>query len=62
MKMGVALLPRRCALSEIAFRRLAAIRLSDLSLRRQVRFVYRQAGEQSRAAAAFLEVVRAGER
>jgi DNA-binding transcriptional LysR family regulator len=62
MKMGVALLPRRCALSEIAFRRLAAIRLSDLSLRRQVRFVYRQAGEHSRAAAAFLEIVRANER
>lgn len=58
MKMGVALLPRRCALSEIAFRRLAAIRLSDLSLRRQVRFVYRQGGELSRAAAAFLEAVR----
>jgi DNA-binding transcriptional LysR family regulator len=58
MKMGVALLPRRCALSEIAFRRLAAIRVSDLSLRRQVRFVYRQTGEHSRAAAAFLDVVR----
>jgi DNA-binding transcriptional LysR family regulator len=58
MKMGVALLPRRCALAEIALGRLAAVRLSDLQIKRQVRFVYRQAGGLSHAAAAFLEVVK----
>jgi DNA-binding transcriptional LysR family regulator len=58
MKMGVALLPRRCALAEIALGRLAAVRLSDLRIKRQIRFVYRQAGEMSRAAAAFLEIVK----
>jgi DNA-binding transcriptional LysR family regulator len=54
----VALLPRRCALAEIALGRLAAVHLSDLRIKRQIRFVYRQAGELSRAAAAFLEVVK----
>jgi DNA-binding transcriptional LysR family regulator len=58
MKMGVALLPRRCALAEIALGRLAAVRLSDLQIKRQVRFIYRQAGGLSHAAAAFLEVVK----
>jgi DNA-binding transcriptional LysR family regulator len=58
MKLGVALLPRRCALAEIALGRLAAVHLSDLRIKRQIRFVYRQGGELSRAAAAFLEVVK----
>jgi DNA-binding transcriptional LysR family regulator len=58
MRMGVALLPRRCALAEIALGRLAAVRVAELGQRRQVRFVYRQSGEISAAAAAFLETVR----
>ena len=56
--MGVALLPRRCALAEIALGQLAAVRLSDMRIKRQIRFVYRQGVELSRAEAAFLEVVK----
>lgn len=59
MKMGVALLPRRCALSELALHQLAAVRVADLRIPRHVRLVYRQAGERSHAAAAFLEAGRA---
>ncbi|HSL22635.1 MAG TPA: LysR family transcriptional regulator [Vicinamibacterales bacterium] len=58
MKMGVALLPRRCALSEIALGQLAAVRVPELRIPRHVRLVYRQTGERSHAAAAFLEVAR----
>jgi DNA-binding transcriptional LysR family regulator len=50
-------LPRRCALSEIANGQLVAIKVPGLSTRRQVRLVYRR-GDQSHAAEAFLEVVR----
>ena len=58
MGIGVAVLPRRCALSEIANGQLVAIKVPGLSTRRQVRLVYRR-GEQSHAAEAFLEIVRA---
>lgn len=60
MKLGVALLPRRCALTEIARGQLAAVRVPE-SLRRPrtVRVVYRRAGELTHTAAAFLEAVRA---
>jgi DNA-binding transcriptional LysR family regulator len=60
MGIGVALLPRRCALTEIARGHLAAIRVPDLGAARQVRLVFRRTGERSRAAEAFLEVVKAG--
>jgi DNA-binding transcriptional LysR family regulator len=56
--IGVALLPRRCALTEIARGHLTAIRVPELGVPRQVRLVFRKAGERSRAAEAFLEVVR----
>ena len=56
--IGVAVLPRHCALSEIANGQLVAIKVPGLSTRRQVRLVYRR-GEQSHAAEAFLEIVRA---
>jgi DNA-binding transcriptional LysR family regulator len=59
MKMGVALLPRRCALSELALQQLAAVRVADLKIPRHVRLVYRQAGDRSHAAASFLEVAKA---
>jgi DNA-binding transcriptional LysR family regulator len=52
-KMGIALLPRRCALAEIARRQLVAVRIPEVRLPRQVRLVYRK-GELSHAAAAFL--------
>ena len=58
MGIGVAVLPRRCALSEIANGQLVAIKVPGLSTKRQVRLVYRR-GDQSHAAEAFLEIVRA---
>jgi DNA-binding transcriptional LysR family regulator len=58
MRIGVALLPRRCALSEIASGTLVAVRVPELRLPRQVRLVYRRNGELSHAAAAFLETAR----
>jgi DNA-binding transcriptional LysR family regulator len=60
MGIGVALLPRRCALTEIARGHLVAIRVPDLGAGRTVRLVFRRTGERSRAAETFLEVVKAG--
>ena len=57
--LGVALLPRRCALSEIARGQLAEVRVPELRSPRQVRFVYRRDGGLSHAAQAFLESARA---
>src|SRR4029453_2811213 len=57
MGVGVAVLPRRCALTEIARGQLVAVRVPGLSTRRQVRLVFRR-GELSRAVEAFLETVR----
>src|SRR3954465_8174587 len=58
MGIGVALLPRRCALTEIARGTLVAVRAPDLGGTRQVRLAFRRAGERSRAADAFLEIVK----
>ena len=58
MRMGVALLPRRCAVSELALGQLAAVRVPELRSPRNVRLVFRQPGDRSHAAEAFLEVVR----
>lgn len=58
MGLGVALLPRRCALSEISRGQLAAVLVPELRSPRQIRFVYRKDAELSHAARAFLEVVR----
>lgn len=58
MGMGVALLPRRCALAEIAGGRLVAVKVPELTLPRQVRLVFRKGAELSHAAGAFLEVVK----
>ena len=58
MGVGVAVLPRRCALTEIERGDLVAVKIPELSARRIVRFVYRRAGELSPAAAAFLQWVR----
>ena len=55
MGLGVALLPRRCARSEIASGRLKAAKVTGLRLPRHVRLVYRLSGERSRTADAFLE-------
>ena len=58
MGVGVAILPRRCALTEIERGDLAAIKVPELQARRTVRLVFRKTGELSHAAAAFLEMVR----
>ena len=57
MQLGVALLPRRCAESEIARGELVALAMPEIRLRRQVRLVYRKAGERSHASAAFLALI-----
>jgi DNA-binding transcriptional LysR family regulator len=54
MQMGVALLPRRCAESEIARGDLVALAMPEIRLRRQVRLIYRKTGERSHASSAFL--------
>ena len=56
--LGVALLPRRCALTEIAHGQLVALRVPELRLPRHVRLVYRRSGELTHAAAAFLAVAK----
>jgi len=57
MQLGVALLPRRCAEAEIERGELVALQVPEVRLRRQIRLIYRKAGERSHAAAAFLTVV-----
>jgi DNA-binding transcriptional LysR family regulator len=57
MRMGVALLPRRCAESEIARGELVALAMPEIRLRRQIRLVYRKASERSHASTAFLTIV-----
>ena len=58
MKMGVALLPKRCALSELSRGSLAAVKVQQVRLARQLRLVYRKGGEMSHAAQAFLQVAK----
>jgi DNA-binding transcriptional LysR family regulator len=56
--LGVAVLPRRCALTEIARGQLRAIKVPELAARRSVRLVFRRGGELSHAAEAFLGLAR----
>jgi DNA-binding transcriptional LysR family regulator len=58
MRLGVALLPKRCALAEISRGQLAAVRMPPVRLARQLRLVFRRAGDLSHAAQAFLGVAR----
>jgi DNA-binding transcriptional LysR family regulator len=58
MGLGVALLPRRCAIGELTRGQLVGIRVPELRSPRTIRFVYRRDGELSHAAQAFLDVVR----
>lgn len=62
MGLGVALLPRRCALSEIARGQLVPVRVPELRTPRQLRFVFRRDGHRSHAAEAFLDIVRERDR
>lgn len=59
MQLGVALLPRRCAESEIARGELVALGIPEIRLKRQIRLLYRRNGERSHASAAFLAIVEA---
>ena len=58
MNLGVALLPRRCAVTELARGTLVATTVPQLRLPRHLRLIYRQAGELSHAAQQFLSVAR----
>jgi DNA-binding transcriptional LysR family regulator len=60
LQLGVALLPRRCAITEIASGRLVALPVAGISRRRQVTIVCRKAN-RSHAADAFLAVAQDGE-
>jgi DNA-binding transcriptional LysR family regulator len=55
LRLGVALLPRRCAVTEIASGRLVAVPVAGISRRRQVTLVCRKA-HRSHAANAFLQI------
>jgi len=55
LKLGVAMLPRRCAITEIASGRLVGIPVAGVSRKRQVMLVCRKA-HRSHAANAFLKV------
>jgi DNA-binding transcriptional LysR family regulator len=57
MGVGVAVLPRRCALTEIASGQIVAVKVPELGGIRTVRLVFRR-GELTKAAKAFLEIVR----
>jgi DNA-binding transcriptional LysR family regulator len=64
-RMGIALLPRRSALAQIKAGRLVAIRVPQLRLPRDIRLIYRRAGNYSRGAREFLALAqkwRAAER
>jgi DNA-binding transcriptional LysR family regulator len=55
MGLGIAVLPRRCAIAEIASGRLAAVKIPELASPRQIRLVFRRGAELSHAAQAFLD-------
>ena len=56
MGLGVAILPRRVAATELFRGDLVAIRISELTMRRQLRLVHRRTGPHSHATGAFIAV------
>lgn len=58
MGLGVALLPRRCAVAELATKRLVALNVAQVKLPRELRLVYREGVPHSHAASSFLAVAR----
>jgi DNA-binding transcriptional LysR family regulator len=58
MRLGVALLPRRCASAELARGQLVAVRVAQVRLPRRLRLVYRHHSPLSHAAEAFLQAAR----
>ena len=55
--LGVAILPRRCALNELSLGQLVAVSVPELKALRRVRLVYRRSALSS-AASAFVELAR----
>lgn len=62
MELGVALLPRRCALTEIANGRLVAVPVAQISRVRPLKLVYRRGVQLSHAAGAFLAAAQEDEK
>ena len=62
MELGVALLPRRCALAEIATGRLVAVPVAHISRVRPLKLVYRRGVQLSHAAGAFLTAAQEDEK
>ena len=58
MDLGVALLPRRCAIAEITSGRLVAVPVAQVRLPRHLRLVYPEQAQLSHAAQAFIQVAR----
>jgi hypothetical protein len=62
MELGVALLPRRCALTEIASGRLVAVPVAQISRVRPLKLIYRRGVQLSHAASAFLAAAQEDEK
>jgi len=58
MKLGVALMPRRCALAELSRGTLAAVHVAQVRMPRQLKLIFREGAQRSHAAQAFLDVAR----
>ncbi|HTV00006.1 MAG TPA: LysR family transcriptional regulator [Luteitalea sp.] len=58
MDLGVALLPRRCAIAEITSGRLCAVPVAQVRLPRHLRLVYPEQAQLSHAANAFIDIAR----
>jgi len=56
--MGVALVPRLAAQTEIARKQLAGLSVRDMRLERRLHLIYRKGATLSHAARAFLRVAR----
>jgi DNA-binding transcriptional LysR family regulator len=56
MGLGVAILPRRLAFTEIARKELVAVKIPELHMRRQLRLVHRRSGIHSHATKEFIAV------
>jgi DNA-binding transcriptional LysR family regulator len=55
--LGITLLPRRCARSEIEYGQLVAIPVPELRMAHSLRLVFRRNGSKSNASRAFLEII-----
>jgi DNA-binding transcriptional LysR family regulator len=57
-RLGVALIPRLAAQTEIARKQLAGLSVKEMRLERRVHLIYRRGANLSHAAKAFLTVAR----